>query len=153
MMCVLTPGGSYLLEVSSCLVPPVLLVTTNQIRLILEQHRCEPHGSTDTQMFFSKYVTRPQMQNLGYRELTVKLFKELGSEVWFPQPPCCSGITMIPDVPSSTCGHSDSEGHSQRLIRVLSAKHFSQLFPLTLLVSSLKLLSVSLSNHPACNRT
>lgn len=105
MMSVLTPGGSYLLEVSSCLVPLVLLVTTKQIRLILEQHRCEPHRSTDTRIFFSKYVIHPQMQNLGYREPTVKLFKELGSEVWFPQPPYCSGITMIPDVPSSTCGH------------------------------------------------
>ena len=55
-MSVLTLGGSYLLEDSSHLVPLVLLVTTKQIRLILDQHKCEPHGSTDTWIFFSKYV-------------------------------------------------------------------------------------------------
>lgn len=56
MMSVLTLGGSYLLEDSSHLVPLVLLVTTKQIRLILDQHRCEPRQSTNTRIFFSKYV-------------------------------------------------------------------------------------------------
>lgn len=109
MMSVLTLGGSYLLEDSSHLVALVLLVTTKQIRLILDQHRCEVHRSTDTWIFSVNmcYKRGPrlrhlQVQSVGYGAPTAKLFKELGSKVWFPQTPCCSGITMIPDVPSST---------------------------------------------------
>lgn len=52
MTSVLTLEVLNLLEVSSHLVPLVLLVITKQICLILEHHGCELPGSVDTWNFF-----------------------------------------------------------------------------------------------------
>lgn len=70
-----------------------------------------------------------------------------------PKPPVVQGSPWSPMYHLPREVTSDSEDRSQRLIRVLSVKHFSHLFPLTLLISSLKHLSVFSLNYPTCNRT